>query len=164
MLKNKKILHILKKNKIPAAIYNEIIKLATFRNPEYYKAQAKRMSTYGIQKSINCLSENNDYLILPRGCLEALKGLLNFHSIEFGLKDHSFEGERIEVNFHGHLTSKQVDAIQSLVTHDNGLLAATTGFGKTVTAAALIAKRKSDAKSQGWPPPHHIYAVWANPL
>jgi superfamily II DNA or RNA helicase len=38
----------------------------------------------------------------------------------------------------------QEEALIELLKHDNGTLAAATGFGKTVTAAALIAKRKNN--------------------
>jgi superfamily II DNA or RNA helicase len=41
----------------------------------------------------------------------------------------------------GTLSSSQIKAFESLMPHDNGVLAATTAFGKTVVAAALIAQR-----------------------
>ncbi|MFC3885943.1 DEAD/DEAH box helicase family protein [Bacillus songklensis] len=53
-----------------------------------------------------------------------------------------YKGDPIDVEFHGHLTSQQQDAVSELLKHDNGILSATTGFGKTVTSAALIAERK----------------------
>ena len=37
-----------------------------------------------------------------------------------------------------------MDAINALMTFSNGVLSATTAFGKTVTAAALIARRKTN--------------------
>lgn len=42
----------------------------------------------------------------------------------------------------GQLTMQQEEAINQLVKHDNGVLAAETGFGKTITAGALIAENK----------------------
>jgi superfamily II DNA or RNA helicase len=44
--------------------------------------------------------------------------------------------------FLGTLTKEQETAVTALLEHDNGVLAATTGFGKTVVAAAMIAARK----------------------
>jgi superfamily II DNA or RNA helicase len=41
----------------------------------------------------------------------------------------------------GELHRPQLKAFDALVAHDNGVLAATTAFGKTVVAAALIANR-----------------------
>ncbi|WP_240510107.1 DEAD/DEAH box helicase [Virgibacillus profundi] len=40
------------------------------------------------------------------------------------------------------MTSQQEEAVQSLLKFENGILSATTGFGKTVAAASLITKRK----------------------
>ena len=40
------------------------------------------------------------------------------------------------------LLSQQQEALQNLLSNDNGILSAATGFGKTVTGAALIAERK----------------------
>ena len=47
-----------------------------------------------------------------------------------------------EVRFRGALYGPQVKAFEAALTpHDHGVLAATTAFGKTVVAAALIAQR-----------------------
>jgi superfamily II DNA or RNA helicase len=44
-------------------------------------------------------------------------------------------------DFRGTLACPQVTAFQALTPHYHGVLAATTAFGKTVVAAALIAQR-----------------------
>jgi len=49
------------------------------------------------------------------------------------------------VRFQGTLSEPQVKAFEALLSHENGVLAATTAFGKTVVAAALIAKRGYNA-------------------
>ncbi|MCM3570345.1 DEAD/DEAH box helicase [Neobacillus mesonae] len=136
-------LHIPKQG-IPSPIFSKMIALASFKNPEFYKAQSKRMSTYGIQKVISCFDENSQNLILPRGCFEDLKKLMQEHSIELEIEDQSFSGEKFEVNFKGELTSQQEEAVTALLDYENGTLSASTGFGKTVTAAASIAKRKTN--------------------
>lgn len=136
-------LYIPKKG-IPSSIYSKMISLAAFKNPEFYKAQAKRMSTYGIQKMISCYEENSEYLILPRGCLEKLEKLLKEYSIKLEKEDQSYTGEEVEIHFKGKLTSQQDEAVSALLNHENGTLSASTGFGKTVTATALIAKRKTN--------------------
>jgi superfamily II DNA or RNA helicase len=134
----------IKKEGIPSYIYSKMISLATFNNPEFYKAQSRRLSTYGLPKVISCFEEDSEYLILPRGCFEDLENIFNEYSIEMELVNQQFEGETIKVNFNGQLTSQQEDAVLKLLDHENGTLAASTGFGKTVTAAALIAKRKTN--------------------
>lgn len=132
----------IRKEGIPSVIFSKMMTLATFNNPEFYKAQSKRMSTYRIQRVVSCYEENSEYLILPRGCYEEVEKLLKGYSIELEIENESFEGDDLRVNFNGQLTSQQEDAVQILLDHENGTLAASTGFGKTVTAAALIANRK----------------------
>lgn len=129
---------------IPSPIFSKMISLAVFKNPEFYKAQAKRMSTYGIKKVISCYEENSQDIILPRGCFEELKKWLKENSVDLEIEDQSFTGENIEVVFNGQLTSQQEDAVSALLNHENGTLAASTGFGKTVSAASLIAKQKTN--------------------
>ena len=49
------------------------------------------------------------------------------------------------VRFQGTLHEPQVKAFEAFLPHDHGVLAATTAFGKTVVAAALIAQRGRNA-------------------
>lgn len=134
-------IHIPKEG-ISSFLLSKIARLAAFNNPEFYKAQANRMSTHRIPRIINCTVDETTQFVLPRGCFEDLQKLLQEHSVHVGTANQRYEGNPIEVTFHGTLTSQQQEAISELLTHDNGILSATTGFGKTVTAAALIAARK----------------------
>ena len=56
--------------------------------------------------------------------------------------DETNHGKPVAVAFKGKERDEQLDAINSLMPYTNGVLAATTAFGKTVTAAALIARKK----------------------
>ena len=56
--------------------------------------------------------------------------------------DETNHGKPVSVAFKGKERDEQLDAINSLMPYTNGVLAATTAFGKTVTAAALIARKK----------------------
>jgi superfamily II DNA or RNA helicase len=69
---------------------------------------------------------------------------LERHLIDAEFLYEQHEGDEINVDFNGILTSQQEEALTQLFNYENGILAATTGFGKTVTAAALIAKRKTN--------------------
>jgi superfamily II DNA or RNA helicase len=132
------------KEGIPSSLYSKMIRLASFKNPEFYKAQAKRMSTYGIQKIISCYDEDPQHIILPRGCRGELTKLLNEHSIEIEYFDETYGGEILQVSFNGKLSPQQEEAVMELHHHSNGVLSASTGFGKTVVAAALISKRNTN--------------------
>ncbi|WP_339213802.1 DEAD/DEAH box helicase family protein [Ornithinibacillus sp. FSL M8-0202] len=127
---------------LPTDIMNTLLTLASFRNPAYYKAQAQRLPTSKIPKFINGYEDKGDFIILPRGCLEGVKSIFEEYSISIELKDQSNNGEKIEIDFKGKLMNKQEEAANSLIKHNNGILSATTGFGKTVVAASIIAKRK----------------------
>jgi len=132
----------IKKEDIPSSLYYKIISLASFKNPEFYKAQAKRMSTYGLQRIISCEEEDSKHIIIPRGCIEELETLLKENFISINLVNEHYDGEEIEISFNGQLTSQQEAAVSQLCSYQNGVLSATTGFGKTVVAAALIARRQ----------------------
>jgi hypothetical protein len=49
---------------------NRLIRLAAFQNPEFYKAQAMRLSTFGKPRIIACAEDFPSYVGLPRGCLD----------------------------------------------------------------------------------------------
>ena len=53
-------------------------------------------------------------------------------------------GQPIDVKFHGRLRTDQQAAANAMLAHDDGILSATTAFGKTVIAAWLIAARKTN--------------------
>ena len=62
------------------------------------------MSTYGLPKVIDCTSQDSLQFILPRGCLSGVKETLATYDVQFELIDHRFEGNQIDVTFHGTLT------------------------------------------------------------
>src|SRR5699024_3163769 len=97
---------------------------------------------YNIPRIINCVEDHHDYLVLPRGCMKALKKLLRESSIEPLIKDQRNPGTDIATEFHGQLRAQQEESVQHMLQYSSGILSATTGFGKTVVAAALISKRK----------------------
>ena len=129
-------------NSISAKVLNHIKRIAAFRNPEFYKKQAMRMSTYGIPRIISCFDITDDYLAMPRGCKEAIMKLLDSNGAKYTIVDETNHGKAVAVTFLGTEREEQLDAIESLLPFDNGVLHATTAFGKTVTAASLIARRK----------------------
>lgn len=132
----------LNKHEIPSHLMHELLKLSSLKNPEFFKAQAKRLSTHGIPKNINCHEETADFIILPRGCKEALIKVIEDKGIAPLFDDQTQIGKAITANFKGVLTSEQQIAVEKLLDYPIGILSAATGFGKTVIAAALIAQRK----------------------
>lgn len=132
----------IEKEGLPAPLKNRIIRLAAFQNPEFYKAQAMRLSTYGKPRIISCCEEYPKHLALPRGCLEELDQLLGELKIKSTLQDDRVIGNPIHLTFQGTLYPEQQLAADKLINHDIGVLSASTAFGKTVIGTWLIAQRK----------------------
>ncbi len=120
---------------------NRLIHLAAFQNPEFYKAQAMRLSTYGKPRVISCAEDYPGHIGLPRGCLEEIRGLCRSLDIEISQEDERTKGTSIDVKFQGTMRSDQKDSVAKLLAHDTGVLAAATAFGKTVVAAKVISER-----------------------
>lgn len=129
------------KTHLPPALANRLVRLAAFQNPEFYKAQAMRMSVWDKPRVIGCAENYPQHIALPRGCLDAAMSLLRDNGITCDLHDERFIGRPVEVDFAGSLRIDQEAAVSAMLHHDTGVLCAPTAFGKTVTAAAMIARR-----------------------
>ena len=90
-----------------------------------------------------------DYLKLPRGCEDAVIELLQSNFSAWEEDDQTNAGRPIDVSFSGELRPEQEEAVQRLLSYNNGVLAATTAFGKTVAVIGMIARRKTIGSFQG---------------
>ena len=52
---------------------NRLLRLAAFQNPEFYKAQAMRLSTYDKPRVVACAEDLPHHIGLPRGCLDDVR-------------------------------------------------------------------------------------------
>ena len=129
------------KEVLPPALRNRLIRLAAFQNPEFYRAQAMRLSTYDKPRIIACAEDHPKHIGLPRGCLDDLLQSLSDLNIKTVVRDQRNPGQLLKVTFQGELRPEQIVAAQAMLAQDTGVLAATTAFGKTVVAAWLIAQR-----------------------
>ncbi len=127
---------------LPQTLMNRLVRLAAFQNPEFYKAQAMRLSTWSTPRIIGCAENHPKHLALPRGCLGDIESLLAANSVELRLEDARSNGQALRAAFTGKLRPDQQQALNAVLPHDFGMLVAPTAFGKTVTAAAIIAKRQ----------------------
>jgi hypothetical protein len=59
-------------------------RLAAFQNPEFYKAQAMRMSVWDKPRVIGCAENCPQHIALPRGSLDAAVSLLRDNGIACG--------------------------------------------------------------------------------
>jgi superfamily II DNA or RNA helicase len=131
------------RTELPPVLIAQLVRLAAFQNPEFYRAQAMRLSTFGKPRVVSCAELYTQHVALPRGCLEEVIDLIKSLGATVDLEDLREIGAALpaDVSFQGELRPPQLAAFDAFVAHENGVLAATTAFGKTVVAAALIAHR-----------------------
>lgn len=127
---------------MPQPLANRLVRLAAFQNPEFYKAQAMRFSVWNKPRIIGCAENYPRHIGLPRGCLDAVLDLLEENGVRPVLQDERLPAPKITARFTGSLRKDQKTAVREMLKHEVGVLCAPTAFGKTVTAAALIARRK----------------------
>ena len=129
---------------LPPGLVNRLIRLAAFQNPAFYSAQAMRRSTFGIPRIVACAELLSHHVALPRGCREPTERLLDELGIGMDMRDERNPGHPVETTFLGSLAPEQQSAAEALLEHETGVLAAATGFGKTVIAASVIAARRTN--------------------
>ena len=112
------------KKGLPPEILNRLLRIAAFQNPEFYKAQAMRLSTYDKPRVIACGEDLAKHVALPRGCLSEVLSLLEGHGIKSILHDERVVGKPIQVEFHGTLRPAQEEAVAQVVRHNEGLICA----------------------------------------
>jgi len=134
----------IEKKDLPSSMQDRLIRISAFQNPEFYKAQTMRLSTYGKPRVISCSESFPDYIGLPRGCLEEVVDLFRKNGVKTAIQDERNPGQKIAVFFSTELRAEQHDAVKQLLNFDDGILCAPTAFGKTVVAACLIAKRAAN--------------------
>ena len=127
---------------LSAKVVNHLKRLAAFKNPEFYAKLGMRLPVYNLPRIVSCSEMKDGYLMLPRGCEETAVDFFKSNDIVVRIEDKTNPGQKIDVEFNGSLYEEQQRAIESLEIHQCGTLYATTAFGKTVTAAALIARKK----------------------
>jgi hypothetical protein len=130
------------KEGLPPGLRNRLLRLAAFQNPEFYQAQALRLSTYGTPRIVACAEDFPQHIGLPRGCLNDVLKTLGDLAISTTIRDERSVGRPLAATFNGELRPEQKAAANALMAHDTGVLAATTAFGKTVIGAWLIAERR----------------------
>lgn len=151
---------------------NKIKRLAAFKNPEFYRKQAMRLSVTLIPRVIYTSEDTEQYIAIPRGCEESLIQLLNESNADYMITDRRNTGKTISVRFNGTLRPEQQTAANEMLRHDIGILSATTAFGKTVVASYLISERKvntlilvhSSALLQQWKKSLSEFLLFDDPL
>lgn len=126
---------------LPSNLISAFRRTAIFANPEFFRKQRMRFSTWDTPRYVCCDELSGDMLVLPRGSLEECLELTRIAGASLKIADRRPEGKKVGVSFSGELTATQRGSVDSLSLHEFGVLVAPPGSGKTVMACALIAKR-----------------------
>ena len=103
------------KEGLPSAMLNRLHRLAAFQNPEFYRAQAMRFSTFGKPRVIR--ARRNFPSTLPCRVVVLMKSprFSNRTTIAVELDDQRFAGQPIDVKFHGQLRPDQQAAADAML-------------------------------------------------
>jgi hypothetical protein len=107
------------KQNLPPALRNQLLRLAAFQNPEFYKAQAMRLPTFGKPRIICCAEERSHHLAIPRGCLEDVLTLLGELGIDVAIEDERQQGQPLDVVFQGQRRPSQLTAARKMLENDS---------------------------------------------
>jgi superfamily II DNA or RNA helicase len=133
----------IEKTGLPSALLNQLMRLAAFQNPEFYKKQSMRLSTALTPRVIACAEDLREHIALPRGCQPEAEAMLQEYGVKLDVTDEREAGTPVDFAFQGTLTPLQEQAVKALLAHDIGVFVAPPGIGKTVVGTYLVAARKT---------------------
>lgn len=131
----------LERSGLPPSLMARIKHLACLHNPEFCKRQKLRLSVYGTPRFVRCYEEDLTHLHLPRGVLDSLKSVARDFGSRLDVEEARTVPERRAITLEEALSPTQQAAVRDLLRHDEGVLVAPPGSGKTRMACAVIAAR-----------------------
>lgn len=115
---------------------------ASMANPKFYELQRLRKSTWDTPRFIRGYDLTvDDRLVLPRGLRHTVEAIVERAGSRLAITDVRNPGREIDVACTAQLDTGQSAAVSALLAHDDGVLVAPPGAGKTVMACAVIAER-----------------------
>jgi hypothetical protein len=129
-------------SQLPAAALATFKHAASLANPKFYELQRLRKSTWDTPRFLRGYDLTLDgRLVLPRGLRHTVGRIVEDAGSRMVITDTRDAGREIEVAFTAELTTRQSAGVSAMLAHDDGMLVAPPGSGKTVMACALIAER-----------------------
>jgi len=116
-----------------------------FLNTEYLTKRRLGKSTYNVQKYFKLIEESGDAVSIPRGFLNRFVTFLNEHAIGHSVRYDYPSLDEVPFKSCIELTPFQTKVVDSALQHDQGVIVAPSGSGKTIIGLELIARRKLPA-------------------
>ncbi len=124
-------------DKLPPEIADKVHKKLTIENPLFKSAAKFGRSTRGMQRWLKLYHIEGTTHYLPRGFLDDFLDLCKAYQVE--IKDETISFEKTTLPDLP-LWDYQVEAVNAMLQHKQGLLVAPPGAGKTVVALSIYAK------------------------
>lgn len=131
----------LERSGLPPSLLARIKHLVSLHNPEFHKRQKLRLSVYGTPRFVRCYEEDLTHLHLPRGVLSPLESIVREAGSRLDVEEARTLPGRVALRLEEALSPIQEAAVRELLRHEEGVLVAPPGSGKTRMACAVIAAR-----------------------
>ncbi|GAB3177975.1 TOTE conflict system archaeo-eukaryotic primase domain-containing protein [Streptomyces incanus] len=129
---------------LPPQLLAALKHAASFHNPEFYRKQNQRFSTFNTPRLVCCFDASDpDWLKLPRGLADEAAQLIATAGGTLTIASDLPEPPPITAHFTGELTTTQQAAVEAMTEYPAGTLVAPPGSGKTVMACALITRHRT---------------------
>jgi len=129
---------------LPPALLATLKHAASMSNPLFYERQRLRLSTWDVPRFIRSFDETLDGdLVLPRGLAETVTNLIEQAGSRVETIDERSSGSPQQFDFSATLSREQRLALDTIASHDQAVLVAPPGSGKTVIACAVIATHQT---------------------
>jgi len=116
--------------------------VASLANPKFYELQRLRKSTWDTPRFVRGYDVTiDDRLVLPRGLRHRITDIVERAGSRMEVIDARNSGRETDLALAAELSEPQATAVNALLAHDDGVLVAPPGSGKTVMACAIIAER-----------------------
>jgi len=132
---------ILRRRDLNPEVIHFLREKLNFMNAEWLMKRRLGKSVYQVQKYFKLVEEVGDEIHLPRGFLNPFIAFLQERKVPHRLIDHRPTYEQETFSSTIQLRTPQAAVINQVLQHDQGVIVAPSGSGKTIIGLELIARR-----------------------
>lgn len=132
----------IKMSNVPTQLLKSLKNKLTITNPEYEKKLRMGFFMGKTPKKLNLYTTEDNSIIIPYGLKQPILAYLDNSNIKYSINEkHTLNDIKIALNEQVELRPYQVEAINEILKHDNGILISPAGSGKTMMAISIIQHR-----------------------